>query len=85
MKLAERYSTNGTIYSKFGFRPLHGPGLFQMLFTKTVTKFLWLPLTLCGQTRWLTFATILYRDEGEMEPYERGAVWMENWKPVAFL
>lgn len=29
--------------------------------TKTKTKFLWLPLTIYGETRWLETATIEYR------------------------
>ena len=49
---------------------------------KTKTKFLWLPLTIYGETRWLETATIEYRVE-----YEDGLMSGRNyyWKPFNFI
>jgi hypothetical protein len=49
---------------------------------KTKTKFLWLPITIYGETRWLETATIEYRVE-----YEDGLLSGRNyyWKPFNFI
>jgi hypothetical protein len=49
---------------------------------KTKTKFLWLPITIYGETRWLETATIEYRVD-----YEDGILSGRNyyWKPCNFI
>ena len=49
---------------------------------KTKTKFLWLPLTIYGETRWLETATIEYR-----VTYEDGLLSGRNyyWAPFNFI
>ena len=49
---------------------------------KIKTKFLWLPITIDGETRWLEKATIEYRVD-----CERDFVYDEYyvWKPLNFI
>jgi hypothetical protein len=49
---------------------------------KTKTKFLWIPLTIYGETRWLETATIEYRVN-----CEDGLLSGKNyyWKPFNFI
>jgi hypothetical protein len=49
---------------------------------KTKTKFLWLPITIDGETRWLETATIEYR-----VTYEDGLLSGRNyyWAPFNFI
>jgi hypothetical protein len=49
---------------------------------KTKTKFLWIPLTIHGETRWLETATIEYRVN-----CEDGLLSGKNyyWKPFNFI
>ena len=49
---------------------------------KTKTKFLWLPLTIYGETRWLETATIEYRVVSE-----EGLISGKNyyWAPFNFI
>jgi hypothetical protein len=49
---------------------------------KTKTKFLWLPITIYGETRWLETATMEYR-----VTYEDGLLSGRNyyWEPSNFI
>jgi len=49
---------------------------------KTKNKFLWLPITIYGETRWLETATVEYRVD-----YENGILSGRNyyWKPFNFI
>lgn len=49
---------------------------------KQETKFLWLPLTIDGETRWLETATIKYRVNFESNIIFSGREYY--WKPYAF-
>jgi hypothetical protein len=48
---------------------------------KSITKFLWLPLTIEGETRWLERATVVYRVRRE-ETLFFGRVY--EWRPIKF-
>ena len=50
--------------------------------SKTKTKFLWLPVTIKGETRWLETATIEYRVEREKDLF--GDVYY-FWEPINFI
>jgi hypothetical protein len=49
---------------------------------KTKTKFLWLPLTIYGETRWLETATIEYRVTCENDILNNKIYY---WKPFNFI
>jgi hypothetical protein len=49
---------------------------------KTKTKFLWLPLTIYGETRWLETATIEYRVTCEEGLFSDKIYY---WKPFNFI
>lgn len=48
---------------------------------KIETKFLWLPLTIKEETKWLTTTTILFK---KIKVYTKGK-FIESWEPVKFL
>ena len=52
---------------------------------KTKTKFLWLPLTVYGETRWLETATIEYRVVSEEPLYALIGGRNYYWAPFNFI
>lgn len=49
---------------------------------KNKTKFLWLPVTIDGETRWLEIAIIEYKIEKD---YAIFSGWYYYWKPFSFI
>ena len=49
---------------------------------KIETKFLWLPVTICYETRWLETATIEYKVDYEHTVFDSKSYF---WKPWSFL
>jgi hypothetical protein len=50
--------------------------------SKIKTKFLWLPITINGETRWLEKATIEYRVDWERDLVDDKYYF---WKPINFI
>ena len=48
---------------------------------KIKTKFLWLPITIEGETRWLERATVVYRVRREHTLF---AGLIHEWRPIRF-
>ena len=53
--------------------------LYSKGIRKTVTKFLWFPLTIDGETRWLETATIEYRVNWEHDLFNSKNYYWEAW------
>ena len=53
--------------------------------TKTLVKFLFLPLTLKNKTKWFASATIRYKYSKYMEHYDMGSLEKYKWIPYEFV